>query len=196
MDWNKAQDYNQTTTSLPPEQLVALVLAAQNSMGFTGSQLDGMFGPTTRLEFARVSTIGEFTTNRIIDLALKQDGKPYRFGAEVDLNDCDPEAFDCSELVQWAAYQAGTYMPDGSWIQVTHCRDQGTLIDVSKASSVKGALLFNFSSDPFQGERPSSAHVAFSLGNGKTIEARSTNYGVGSWDIAGRPWSHAALIPR
>lgn len=51
------------------------------------------------------------------ELLLKQVGKKYVFGWEVDLNDPDPRAFDCSEFVQWLFHQLGAKMPDGSWNQ-------------------------------------------------------------------------------
>lgn len=50
-------------------------------------------------------------------LLLKQVGKPYIFGYEVKINDPNPEAFDCSELVEWFFHQMGVYVPDGSYNQ-------------------------------------------------------------------------------
>jgi len=193
IDWNKAQEYNATTTSLPPEQLVALIAETQRNLNVTQ---DGMFGPQTRLALAREwAETEERTLEQMIAAAIAQTGKPYIFGAEVRLDDPSPPAFDCSELVQWTCAQARLRMPDGTWNQVTHCRDVGTLIDVSTAIWTRGALLFKFGGDPFQGSRPSSAHVAISLGNGTTIEARSAKYPVGSFSAEGRGWTHAGLIP-
>ena len=37
-----------------------------------------------------------------VELLLSQDGDRYIFGHEVSPSDSDPDAFDCSELVQWA----------------------------------------------------------------------------------------------
>jgi hypothetical protein len=37
--------------------------------------------------------------------------------------------------------------------------------------------------------------VAISLGNGKTIEARGTAYGVGSWDASPGRFQYAAVVP-
>ena len=34
-----------------------------------------------------------------------QLGKPYRFGAEVKMDDPSPQEWDCSELVEWAYHQ-------------------------------------------------------------------------------------------
>ena len=137
------------------------------------------------------------SVDTFMGLCLAQDGDRYVFGHEVSLSDPDPDTFDCSELVQWAAARAGVLprMPDGSWNQVSHCRKHGGLISVEEGVNTRGALLFRFSSDPFQGVRPSSAHVAVSQGDGRTIEARGSKWGVGVWPTAGRVWTHAALIP-
>jgi cell wall-associated NlpC family hydrolase len=145
-----------------------------------------------------VETGGPLDT--FLDAALSQDGAPYIFGAEVDPTDADPyrggEAFDCSELVEWAAARAGVEVPDGSYNQYLHLRELGTELTVDEALHTPGALVFNFSSEPVPGGgRPSGAHVAISLGNGQLIEARGRSYGVGQFDAEGREFSHAAFIP-
>ncbi|MEN3358043.1 MAG: hypothetical protein V7637_2025, partial [Mycobacteriales bacterium] len=58
-----------------------------------------------------------------------------------------------------------------------------------------GALLFSFSSAPTAGAgRPSQAHVAISLGDGRTIEAQSPETGVAVHQ-AGHRFGYAAMIP-
>lgn len=54
---------------------------------------------------------------KIIEAAKSQLDKPYIFGAEVDLKDPSPKAFDCSEFVQWCYAQAGIEIADGSFNQ-------------------------------------------------------------------------------
>ncbi len=120
--------------------------------------------------------------NRFTNLALTMEGKPYVFGAEVKLENEDPAAFDCSELVQWAAYRCGVIICDGSAAQRAACEAKGTLINVLQAKKVRGALLF----------RP--GHVAISLGNGQTIEARGAEFGVCIADSADR-FEIGALVP-
>jgi len=129
------------------------------------------------------------TGKDLVDLELTQDKKPYIYGYEVDLDDPDPEAFDCSELEQWACHQLKVVpvMPDGAIWQYRHCRNHGTTIDVEEAINTPGALLFYFQGDHH--------HVATSQGNGKTIEARGKVYGVGQWSARGRGWTDAALVP-
>lgn len=134
----------------------------------------------------------------VVDLALAQAGDRYRFGAETSPSDPDPDTWDCSELIQWTCDRLGVSptMPDGSWLQARHCNASGTSLEVSEAIDTRGALLFKFSSSPFLGGRPGQAHVALSLGNGKTMEARSTAAGVGVFPNAlGRGWTYAASIP-
>jgi cell wall-associated NlpC family hydrolase len=131
------------------------------------------------------------TGKEIVELELTQKGKPYIFGYEVDLDDPDPEAFDCSEMEEWACWQKRVRprFPDGSLNQLEHCRKHGTLISIEQAIRTPGALLFI--------QTDTHHHVATSQGNGMTIEARGKNYGVGEWpaDAEERGWTHAALIP-
>jgi cell wall-associated NlpC family hydrolase len=47
-----------------------------------------------------------------VQTALAQIGDRYVFGAETNLSDANPDTFDCSELVQWAAHQAGVTVLD------------------------------------------------------------------------------------
>jgi cell wall-associated NlpC family hydrolase len=130
-----------------------------------------------------------------LDSALAQTGDDYVFGAEAGLGVEDPNTFDCSELVQWSAHQAGADLPDGSWLQYLQLERQGSTISVEQAVKTPGALLFSFSERPTaDGGRPGSAHVAISLGDGRTIEARGSQYGVGSWPAEGR-FEYAAVIP-
>lgn len=125
----------------------------------------------------------------IVAKAMTQAGDPYIFGYEVDLKDPDPEAFDCSELVQWVCAQLGVKptMPDGAAGQHDHCKKQGTMISIEKAVKTAGALLFRIS--------PSGNHVVISRADGSTIEAKGSAYGVGVFSTAGRGWTAGALIP-
>lgn len=137
------------------------------------------------------------TNYELIELVKSQEGDAYKFGVEVLPSDSNPDAFDCAELVEWACARLGLHptMPDGSWIQAAHCKSHGMMTDVEIAINTPGALLFRFSSDPFAGHPPKIRHVAISLGDGHTFEARSSSQGVGTFRASGRNWSHAALIP-
>lgn len=129
-----------------------------------------------------------------VRLCLDQAGDDYVFGTETKPTDPDPDKFDCSELVQWASGRLGVSTPDGAVFQCRYGKQKGTLITVDRARLVQGALVFRFSSDPFT-TIPRDAHVVVSLGNGDTIEARSSRYGVGKFSLAHRTWTHAMLLP-
>lgn len=133
--------------------------------------------------------------SRVLDLMLSQTGDPYVLGAEADPRDPNPAAFDCSEIVEWACARAGVVpkVPDGAWWQFEHCRKHGTLIPIGSAIVTPGALLFRVIGP--HGGGGAGNHVAVSLGNGRTIEARGRAWGVGSFNANGRGWTHGALIP-
>lgn len=126
---------------------------------------------------------------QVLSLMVSQSGDPYIFGARAARSNADPDAFDCSELVEWACNRAGVAprMPDGSKNQKAHCEQQGTLVPVDQAIDTRGALLFRMTGSP--------THVVASLGNGETIEARGSAYGVGEFGVRDRGWTHGALVP-
>jgi hypothetical protein len=133
---------------------------------------------------------------RFVQEALAQADDRYVFGQEARLDDPNPTAFDCSELVQWAAHQAGVDVPDGSWLQYyQQLQRQGGAMSVEQALHTRGALLFSFSSSPDGSGRPSTAHVAISLGDGRTIEARNSRDGVGVFTASSARFNYAAAIP-
>lgn len=132
---------------------------------------------------------GQPTGAAVVAKAMTQTGDPYIYAYEVNLADPDPKAFDCSELVQWVCAQLkiAPTMPDGAIYQMQHCQKYGTLIPISTGVKKTGALLFRIAS--------SGNHVVISRGDGSTIEAKGSAYGVGVFSSEGRGWTHAALIP-
>jgi hypothetical protein len=128
------------------------------------------------------------TAEAFVQYALAQAGDPYVFGAEARLDDNDPDAFDCSELCEWAAFRAGAKFVDGSKRQLEECRRKGTTISVAQGLKLRGALLFRMTGDP--------THVAISLGDGsRTIEAMGRKYGVLITNGGNRGWTHAGKVP-
>ena len=105
-------------------------------------------------------------------------------------------AFDCSELTKWAAARAGVSIPDGAAHQYVWLKQQGATMTVQQALQTPGALLFHFASEPQPGlgGEPAVAHVAISLGNGMTMEAKGHAYGVGVFQ-AGDRFNYAGMIP-
>jgi peptidoglycan hydrolase-like protein with peptidoglycan-binding domain len=151
--------------SMPPSQASTFNTPAQtpniNGEPNISVQTSGAQGPGTAAEMLR--------------RALEQKGDRYVFGAEVNLDDKNPNTFDCSELVQWAVHQAGGTIPDGSQNQRAYVRQHGKKLSVAEASRIPGALLFN------------GHHVAISVGDGvHTIEAMGSNYGVRIGTIGSR----------
>ncbi|HEU5111241.1 MAG TPA: NlpC/P60 family protein, partial [Micromonosporaceae bacterium] len=133
--------------------------------------------------------------DKFLDVARAQVGDTYVFGGEAKLSDPNPEIFDCSELTQWAAHQAGVTIPDGATAQYLFLKERGMLIPVEQGVDTPGALLFRFDREPRPGDgRTPGAHVAISQGNGKTIEARNSQDDVGEFNAEGR-FMYAAVIP-
>lgn len=124
---------------------------------------------------------GSKSAATFVSIALAQAGDTYIYGAEADASNADPTAFDCSELVQWAAARAGVPFVDGSTAQIAACKP----ISVADGIATRGALLYTSS--------PSN-HIVISLGNGNTIEAANSRVGVVSYPAAGR-FQRAGLIP-
>lgn len=128
-------------------------------------------------------------------IAIAQEGKTYLLGAEADAADPDPPKFDCSELVQYMCNRAEVVpvMPDGAFWQYRHCAQNNKLISVDQAIATRGALLFRETKSP-PSKFDDVPHVAISLGDGMTVEARGRAWGVGSWGAAHR-FQAAGLIP-
>jgi cell wall-associated NlpC family hydrolase len=138
---------------------------------------------------------GSQTLSEFVSTALAQNGDQYIWGAHTSPNDPNPAAFDCSELTKWAAARVGVTIPDGAVAQYLQIKEQGTLMSVEEALRTPGALLFRYNHEPTgPGDIPSDSHVAISLGDGRTIEARGRKYGVGIFDAKDR-FNYAGMIP-
>jgi cell wall-associated NlpC family hydrolase len=96
---------------------------------------------------------------RAVAFALRQRGKPYRWGAE------GPGAFDCSGLT-WAAWRAaGVTIPRTAEGQLAGLRQvRGRL--------QPGDLVI------YRTNGPSRRHVAMVVGHGRMVEARNRATGV------------------
>lgn len=126
-------------------------------------------------------TAGNAAREKMVQFALAQAGDSYVWGGN------GPSGWDCSGLVQGATAHAGKPLGKPSASQWATCVAQGRTIPVKTALGTRGALLFRIGVGEFN-------HVAISLGNGSTIEARGTGYGVGVFgNAAGQGWTGAAL---
>lgn len=118
---------------------------------------------------------------RMVQWALAQAGKAYVWGGN------GPGGFDCSGLVQEASRAAGKTLPKPAASQWAACQRAGRTISVQQALGIRGALLFRIGVATYD-------HVAISLGNGSTIEAMGTAYGVLVAGNAGsRTWTGGGL---
>ena len=162
-----------------------------------GPGFPGTFDPDLSTSGGTTSAGGTSTAGEeFVRLALAQAGDRYVFGAEAGTDEANPDVFDCSELTQWAAHRAGVDLPDGSWLQYQALADEGGAMSVEQALKTRGALLFYFSESPTGAGRPNQAHVAISLGDGRTIEARSTKDGVGIFTADTKRFNYAAAVPQ
>lgn len=144
--------------------------------------------------------------NTIIQQALSQLGKPYIFGAVPQSSDPNPPAFDCSSFVKWCCDRArvAPTMPWLTYYQHIHCITYGTMVDVETAIGTRGALLIihrDKAGNPIVPAEPinpaayGSAHIAFSLGDGRTVEAANQVLDVCIRSARNRTWTAAALVP-
>jgi cell wall-associated NlpC family hydrolase len=107
----------------------------------------------------------------VIETALGQVGRPYRYGGD------SPDGFDCSGLVEYSYAEAGISLPHNTAAQ----RSVGQHIDLSDARP--GDLLFyRFSNSP------SALHVAIYLGHGKMIHAPASGKQVSVIHLDDTPW--------
>lgn len=107
----------------------------------------------------------------VIETALDQVGRPYRYGG------ANPDGFDCSGLVEYSYAEAGISLPHNTAAQ----RSVGHRIDLSDARP--GDLLF------YRFDRsPSSLHVAIYLGHGKMVHAPASGKQVSVIHIDDTPW--------
>lgn len=140
----------------------------------------------------------------IADWATTQIGKPYVFGAEVNVADDNPAAFDCSELMQWAIWHAGKVLaPDGSWIQQNWCYRNGGASAMDMIRDTAGLLVFRClhrDGTPvppdYMGPRPFLAHVGVTDGYGNVIEALNPRTGVRRAPLSYTSWTAAFTVPQ
>ncbi len=143
---------------------------------------------------ARPSGAAEDKLSVFLAAAKDQIGDRYVYGAPRTPTAADPKTFDCSSFTQWSARQAGVKLEGTAEYQYMQLKRMNHDIPVEQALRTKGALLFYFSSEPSGGLPAGQAHVAISLGDGRTVEAKGTKYGVGEWSAKHR-FNFAATVP-
>lgn len=176
-------NYADVTLSRPQNPLAEPEGKESSTDGDNGENAYGTFDGTTSSQDKSANTGTASTNARIeefVQLALAQKGKPYVWGGS------GPNGFDCSGLVQWCASKMGHKMPKPVSSQIYMCNKYKTTMTVSQALKTRGALLF----------RGPNEHVAISLGNGSTMEARGRQYGCCVVShAASRKWTSGGMIP-
>lgn len=102
--------------------------------------------------------------DKIIEAVKQYLGKPYVWGGESD----DEGGYDCSGLVYAALKDAGYSVGRGT-AQSYFTKYKDNAIDITRASTEKGALLF------FGKSTSSITHVAIADGNGYMYESIGTS---------------------
>jgi hypothetical protein len=86
-------------------------------------------------------------------------------------------------------------LPETAETQFLYLKQRGLLIPVEQGKRTPGALLFTFDHEPRPGDTSvPGAHVAISLGNGRTVEAANPRTDVGEF-AAGNRFRYAAVLP-
>lgn len=131
-------------------------------------------------------------------------GFAYIFGAFVPKNSENYKgAFDCAEFVAFCVFKVYGFLYGCSTSDVNKAdkadaytgffdrdaKSKGIIISVAQAARTPGAILQR---SPKAG---AIGHVVFSKGDGTTIEAHSTKYGVINSKVDGRRWSYGILLP-
>lgn len=146
------------------------------------TQADGAFAETSSSSAggaAGKQSGGGKNANDFVTVAMQQGNARYVFGAEANVKNNSPDAFDCSELIEWALGRIGIKFVDGSANQIAKCR----AISVQQAIRTRGALLYK------------PGHIGISLGDGRTMEARNSKAGVGVFRASDIAWTRGGLVP-
>lgn len=143
------------------------------------------------------------TGMELVKLAKRHKGEKYIFGAFAPKDNPKWKGpWDCAEFASWVTFQC-TGLLIGCTNNADHparadafsgawARDAAALgraISIGQAKATPGAVLIR---------RPPPGgigHVAFSQGDGTTIEAHSEKKGVCNAQVDGRRWDIAMLLP-
>jgi cell wall-associated NlpC family hydrolase len=148
-----------------------------------GSTIDNSFrlAPTGA---TGIGALTQVTSERFVQLAYAQRGKPYVYGAH------GPNSWDCSGFVMDMAHRVGVSISAPVSNIAATCRRKGTTITVAQAAYARGAVIWR------QRGGGANDHIVISLGDGEhTIEAMGRAYGVVVGKIKGRDWTGAGTIP-
>jgi len=131
----------------------------------------------------------------LLKLAATRIGEEYILGSRADMDDPNFHGpWDCAEFVTWVVYQLtgklyGVTEDDdpwtGAWMD-DMLHHKVYRVPLSVAIKTPGAVLLRRSKK--------GGHIAFSTGDGGTIEAMGRKYGVRTGKAAGR-FNYGILVP-
>jgi hypothetical protein len=132
-----------------------------------------------------------------LKLASAHIGEKYVFGASAPLNNPNYKGpWDCAEFASWIVFQASGKTVGvksgnawtGHW--KTDAKTLCKVISIEEAAKTYGAILLR--SPGYKDIK--IGHIAFSDGNGGTLEAKNAKEGVTASKISGRQWEMGLLI--
>lgn len=147
-------------------------------------------------------TSNKVTGKQLVDFLNKYNGRKYKLGVLVPKADRNYSgSFDCAEFASYGVYQLGGFLygcvnnagnPNsadaytGFWSRDAH--KIGKIISVEEAIKTKGAFLLRVAGNGVIG------HIVCSQGDGTTIEANSTKFGVGNFKTTGRRFDFGIIL--
>ena len=142
------------------------------------------------------------TATDVFELAIKHLDEPYVLGARAPMGNSKWKGpWDCAEFASWCLFQ-GTgvlfgVMPrnnpvtadafTGFWAD--QARDANAVVPIETAARTVGAFLVR---KPAAGK---IGHIVISDGQGGTVEAHSSKFGVIRSTLSGRRWDMGIIIP-
>lgn len=190
------------------ELLVSAAAQATNVVAAAGGALGAAAGAALAAGAAAALNVliprSAATGERLVEIARRHCniGERYVFGAFVPKNDAEARGpWDCAEFVSWCVFQAAGFLYGcekndgdprradaytGYWER--DARKLGRMISVQEAAGIPGAVLLRFP------PRTGIGHIAFSDGEGGTLEAKGRAFGVVTDVIRGRRWDTGVLL--
>ncbi|MGI5479043.1 NlpC/P60 family protein [Streptomyces lavendofoliae] len=178
-----------------------LLLAA--TMTFTGTATAAAATPATAAATPAASADcrslapAPAQAQAVVDAACSQIGVPYSWGGGSihgptygqdypgggpGAHDSQVKGFDCSHLVQYAAWQgAGIALPEGSWNQARWSGATARFTAAQGLAPLRPGDLLLWGSDP--ADPGTVHHIAVYLGDGKMVEARESGTRVMVSDV-------------
>ncbi|MEJ2432211.1 MAG: peptidoglycan-binding protein [Pseudolabrys sp.] len=141
----------------------------------------------------------------LVRLAETRIGEKYVWGANAPKDDPNWKGpWDCAEFTSWLVYQTTQRLygcrplnkPSSANAYTGYWGDDaktfGKIVSIERAIQTPGAFLLRL---PNRNRRPASGHVVLTDGNGGTIEAMGTAFGVRRGKTHGRLWDLGILVP-